>query len=200
MAFEVELKARVNHPDQIEARVAELGTFRHETLKEDVYFKRQGEAAPIPADRFRLRREGEQAVVNFKHQLQTGQLEVNDEVEFTVDDPHAFFQFAERFGFEPFVVKRKKARLYQLGRAQVELNEVEHLGHFIEIEILCKNGDQVAVARIELARLLNNLGLDATDLEPQLYIDMLQKVHPVRYQFIDNRSLTWPFEETPLST
>ncbi|MEW5960222.1 MAG: class IV adenylate cyclase [Chloroflexota bacterium] len=200
MAIEVELKARLSQPARIESRAAELGTFQRATFKEDIYFKRRGEGASVPDDRFRLRREGEQAVVNFKHPVETGGLEVNEEVEFTVDDPHAFFQFADRFGFEPFVVKRKQARLFRIGRAQVELNEVERLGHFIEIEILCDRGGEVAAARIEIARLLNDLGLDAADLEPQLYIELLQKVRPVRYKFIDDRSLSWPFEESLLST
>jgi predicted adenylyl cyclase CyaB len=134
-------------------------------------------------------------VVTFKQPVQTGGAEVNEEVEFEVDDAHAFFRFVDRFGFEPFVVKRKQARIYRIGRAQVELNEVEHLGHFVEIEILCQAEDDVPVARIELARLLNDLGLEATDLERRPYITMIQAAHPVRYRFVDDRSLDWPFVE-----
>ncbi len=195
MAFEVELKARLSRPEAVEARAAELGTFEEEVAKEDVYFRRQGETSRLPEDRFRLRREAGRAVVTYKERVEAGGVEVNREVEFGVDQAHAFFQFAHRFGFEPFVVKRKQSRVYRVGRARVELNRVEHLGPFAEIEILVDDETHVPAARIELARLLVKLGLDETDLEPRRYIDLIQAAHPVRYRFVDDPGLAWPFTE-----
>jgi predicted adenylyl cyclase CyaB len=195
MTFEVELKARLSNPSKVEADAAQLGAFEGETYKEDVYFRRRGDDSPVPEDRYRLRREGNKAVVTFKFAVAQAEVEVSEEVEFEVDDGHAFFRFADRFGFEPFAVKRKKSRSYKMGRARVELNEVEHLGHFIEIEILCDDEAAVPVARIELARLFNQLGLTSIDIEPRSYIELIQQAHPVHYQFINDRSLDWPFEE-----
>jgi adenylate cyclase class 2 len=195
MAFEVELKAHLNRPEVIEARAAELGVFKGETWKEDIYFRRRGDTAVLPADRYRLRRELGRAIVTFKELVQAGGVEVNDEIEFGVDDAHAFFQFADRFGFEPFVVKRKKSRVYRIERANVELNAVEHLGNFIEIEILCDEEALIPVARTEIARLYQNLGLTAADLEPRRYIELLQAAHPVQYRFVNDRALDWPFME-----
>jgi predicted adenylyl cyclase CyaB len=195
MAFEVELKAWLNQPEEIEAKAAQLGSFKKETLKEDVYFRRQGDTALLPADRFRLRREGSEAVVTFKQLVEAGGVEVNDEIEFGLDDAQAFYQFAARFGFEPFVVKRKKSRVYQIERANVEFNEVEHLGHFIEIEILCDDESLVPVARTEVARLYHNLGLATADMEPRRYIELIQEAHPVKYHFVNDRALDWPFIE-----
>jgi adenylate cyclase class 2 len=195
MTFEVELKARLRQPDVVKERVAELGKFVSETLKEDVYFRRHGDTSRIPAERYRLRREGAKAVVTFKQRVQTGTTEVNEEVEFVVDDAHAFFRFANQFGFEPFVVKRKKSMVYGVGRAHVELNEVEHLGHFVEIEILCDEEADVPVARTEIAALLDQLGLTQADLEPSPYILLIQEAHPVQYRFVDDPALDWPFGE-----
>ena len=97
MTFEVELKARLKEPVEIEQRAAKLGEFKRETSQEDVYFRRRGDSNRLPAERYRLRREGEQAVVTFKRPVEAGGLEVNQEVEFGVEDAHAFFQFADRF-------------------------------------------------------------------------------------------------------
>jgi len=195
MAFEVELKARLNQPDKIEERAAALGSFVGESFKEDIYFRRRGDRQLVPNDRYRLRREAGRAVVTFKQTLEAGGIEVNDEVEFGVDDAQAFFQFADRFDFEPFVVKRKKSRVYRIGQAHVELNEVEHLGHFTEIEILCDDPAFVPVARTEIARLMVLLGLTEADLEPRRYIELIQQAHPAQYQFVNDRSLDWPFVE-----
>ena len=195
MSYEVELKARLADPAATEAQAAQLGVFAKESYKEDIYFRRHGDTSPVPADRYRLRRDGEHALVTFKQKISLDGVEVNDETEFEVNDAHAFFQFTHRFGFEPFVVKRKKSRVYRVGRAHVELNEIEHLGYFVEIEILCDEEEQVAVARIEVSRLLNQLGLSAEDLESRFYIELLQEAHPVRYRFVNDGTLDWPFEE-----
>ncbi|MBN1995457.1 MAG: class IV adenylate cyclase [Anaerolineae bacterium] len=195
--FEVELKARVHQPEVIKKRAAALGEFVGEFFKEDVYFRRCGDTNPVPPKRYRLRREGKNAVVTFKQPVAADGAEANEEVEFAVDKPHAFFRFANHFGFEPFVVKRKKSQVYQVGRAHIELNKVEYLGHFVEIEILCANKANIPAAEAEINTLLERLGLSQADLEPRLYLVLLQQAHPVRYRFIDNPSLDWPFEETP---
>ncbi len=195
MTFEVELKARLSNPAEIEAQAKQLGVFEKETFKEDIYFRRKGDNSAVPADRYRLRREAKQYIVTFKQMISAGEMEVNEETEFEVDDAHAFFQFADHFGFEPFVVKRKKSRVYKIGRAHIELNEVEYLGHFVEIEILCENESGLFIARTEIARLLNQLGLSAENLESRPYIQLIQDNHPVQYSFINDDTLDWPFEE-----
>jgi len=196
MPFEVELKARLANPQEIETRAKQLGSLKKETLKEDVYFRPQGDTSVVPKDRYRLRREAEVSTVTFKQIKLAGGVEVNDETEFVVDNTHAFFKFAHRFGFEPFVVKRKQSRVYQIGRASVEFNQVEHIGHFIEIEIICTDESELLLTRTEIARLLNTLGLDADSLEPRPYIQLIQEAHPASYRFIDDDSLAWPFAET----
>jgi predicted adenylyl cyclase CyaB len=195
MPFEVELKARLNHPEAVQSRAAELGERVGETFKEDVYFRRRGDSSRYPAERYRLRREEGEAVVTFKQRVQAEDTEVYDEVEFAVSDAHAFFRFADRFGFEPFVVKRKKSTVYRIGRAHVELNEVEHAGHFTEIEILCDDEADVPAARAEIAVVLERLGLTQADLEPTPYILMIQNAYPVQYRFVNDPSSDWPFEE-----
>ena len=195
MALEVELKARLHQPAHIETKAARLGRFGGEFFKEDIYFRRRGDSGRLPDDRFRLRREGDKATVTFKQAIQAGGLEVNDEVEFGVDEARAFFRFADRFGFEPFVVKRKKSRLYRVGRAQVEINQVTHLGHFAEIEIMCSAEADVPIAKAELLHLLMRLNLKEADLEPRRYIEMIQEAYPVQYRFVSSSTSDWPFEE-----
>lgn len=195
MPYEVELKARLTNPEKINRQAAKIGQFTGETFKEDVYFRRKGNTQRSPDDRYRLRREADTAVVTFKQKIMVEGVEVNDEVEFAVDEPHAFYCFADRFGFEPFVVKRKQSRVYQVGRANVELNKVEHLGHFAEIEILCDEEADIAAATLEVQQVLVRLGLKPDDLEPRRYIDLIQEAHPVNYRFVNDRQLAWPFIE-----
>ena len=198
MTFEVELKARINDPQKIEAQAAKLGHFIGEFFKEDVYYCPVGDSRPVPSLRYRLRREGDKAIVTFKHRALTDGIEVNEEIEFAVDDAPAFFRFAHYTGAEPFVVKHKRSRVYQVGRANIELNEVTHLGYFAEIEILVADEAEVLGARAEISHLLTRLGLNQIDLEPGLYIEMLQAAHPVRYRYDPDSDPEWPFVEITL--
>jgi adenylate cyclase class 2 len=195
MYYEVEFKARLNQPEKIEEQVSKIGKFFKETFKEDVYFRRAGNSDIFPDDLYRLRREGDKAIVTFKQLVIVDEVEVNQETEFTVDDAHGFYRFAHRFGFEPFVVKRKKSRVYRVGQVNVELNEVEHLGDFAEIEILCDNEANVPAASIAIGQVLLRLGLTRYDIESRRYIELIQEAYPVRYQFVDDSSIDWPFIE-----
>jgi adenylate cyclase class 2 len=195
MPFEVELKARVREPDMVEARAAQLGRFQGTTLKEDIYFRPATDPSPIPAIRYRLRRTGAEAVVTFKQRIETGDIEINDEVEFAVDNMAAFFRFTHHIGFVPFVVKHKLSRLYQVGQAHLELNEVKHLGHFVEIEILCQAEAEIPLARAHISRLLADLGLSETDVEPRRYLELIQAAHPVSYRYLRESTSDWPFAE-----
>ena len=149
----------------------------------------------MPTERYRLRREAGQAVVTFKHKMPVDGIEVNDEVEFSVGNAHAFFRFAESFGFEPFVVKRKRSRVYKVNSASIEINEVEHIGYFAEIEILCEDEALLPVARTQIKEILARLGLTEDDLEPRFYTSMLQEAYPAQYRFVNDPKLDWPFAE-----
>ena len=60
---------------------------------------------------------------------------------------------------------------------------------------MCDEEEYIPVARTELARLLNRLGINAEDVERKYYILMIQEAYPAQYRFVDDKSLDWPFEE-----
>lgn len=183
MTTEVEIKAWVDDPAALEARVAASGEWLGERHLDDVYFVPRGEPPTDPHERFRLRRSGERAVVTFKQRQMIGDVEVNQETEFAVDDAHAFFKLADHLGFVPSIIKRKHSRVYRIDGIRVELNQVERLGHFIEIEILCAP-DEVDTARARVVDLLVRLGIPPEKIEPQRYNALLRQAHPARYQFV----------------
>lgn len=200
--IEVEMKARVKDLAAVERQLVEMGgTFVDEILKEDVYFRRKDSDSTSSSERYRLRRQkGRHSIVTFKDRIGPRGSGVRREIEFEVSDAHSFFLFTQRFEFEPFVVKRKRSRIYNVGRASVELNDMEHAGYFVEIEILVKDESNGAIetARDEVVRLFWDLGFGPYDMETRRYIDMIMENHPVQYRFVDDPGLDWPFEEMPL--
>lgn len=196
MTFEVEFKAWVDNPETLEARIQEFATFVEKQRKNDVYFRPAGTSGT--GEHFRLRLTDNEAIVTTKFRRLIEGMETNDEIEFVVSDPHALVRWADRFGFEPFVVKRKTGRLYEAGRVRLELNEVEHLGTFLEVEILCEEEAEIEEARQELDSWRQRLGIDRGTIEHTPYIMLLQQRHPVRYELAHDDPQTL-VREVPLN-
>lgn len=182
--IEIELKAWLTDYEAtrraVEAAGAEL---RGDSVKRDLYYgpERKGprdidlEKDPV----FRLRSEGADWIVTAKRRSTEDGIETNEEVEFKVDDPAAFREFAQQIGFRPFIVKRKTTRKYESGRVGVELHRLDPLGDFIELEIMLEDGapaDERKEAERELREHLARYGVPEGKIEPRRYIDMLRKI------------------------
>lgn len=192
--IEVEFKAWVDDPEAFEAIVSAHAQFVGEVDKHDIYFHQPD----TPELRLRLRREGDRATVTTKEKHISDGIETSDEIEFKVSDAQAFCRLVDRFGFEPFVMKRKITRRYRAGAVDIELSEVAHLGFFVEVEILCDDETQVEAARRELGVWAERLGISPDAIEPRLYIHLLAERHPARYAFDHDDPATLVREE-PLS-
>jgi predicted adenylyl cyclase CyaB len=180
MKFEVEKKARLKSPAAMEKKLAEKGRFEGTFVKEDRYYllrpagKRRIDMKRDPIFRIRIM-EG-RCWLGAKKRTFRGKTEINEEVEIPLGHPREALWFLETYlGLEPFVRKRKSTRLYRVGSARVEINKVDGLGHFLEVEVqkkrLGKRDEKAALDRID--SIFRELGVDESDVEPRYYIDLL---------------------------
>lgn len=182
--IEVELKAWLTDYEATRRAVEAAGAEpRGEVVKRDLYYgPERKHAREIDLERdpvFRLRSEGDAWRVTAKRHAVEGGVESNEEVEFGIDDVAAFREFAQRIGFRPFIVKRKQSRRYAFGRINVELNKVDPLGDFIELEVLLDDGAGAAERREaerEIRDFLARAGVPEAKIEPRRYIDLLRKI------------------------
>jgi adenylate cyclase, class 2 len=181
LSIEVELKAWLTSYEATRKAVEAAGaTFVKETEKRDNYYGPERKRAldidfakdPI----FRIRSEEGKAVVAVKRREIDDGVEINDELEFEIADQASFREFARLIGFAPFIVKRKKSRRYSLGRATIELQKVDPLGDFIEIEILVEDREDIPEAQAEIRALLERFGVPKEKIEPRQYIDLLRRI------------------------
>lgn len=179
MAIEVEFKAWVDDLETLEASLRSQADFAGEAHKHDIYFRQPAG----PHGHLRLRREGQTTAVTTKSKQIVDGVEISEEVEFEVSDAGAFCRLMDRFGFEPFAVKRKASRIYRAGATTLELSQVESLGSFVEVEILCEDETRVEAARQELAAWAERLGIPAEAIEPRPYIRLIRELCPARYAF-----------------
>jgi adenylate cyclase class 2 len=183
--IEVELKAWLESPEKIKRKLRKIARFEAEIKEEDIYFT-FAHTSGYQWHRFRLRTIGRRSIVTVKvPNRPTSEpgagIEANREYEFAVSNPEAFKVFCREFGFRVLIEKHKRVRRYLLkpGRrlfafpVHIELNHIENLGDFIELETLVEKEEQVPRASAFINSLLDTLGVPRSRIEPRAYTEML---------------------------
>lgn len=91
------------------------------------------------------------ATMTYKGPLQPGPLKTRPEYEVAIDDPAAAKALLAQLGFTQTFAFAKRRESWQLGACRVELDEVPHLGRFVEIEGPDDGTVHAAAARLGLA-------------------------------------------------
>ena len=175
---EIEIKARVADPVATETAIRAFAEFERETVKRDEYWGLDG-----PGDFFtkvRVRDEDGVPTVTYKRKETRGDIEVNDEREFTVSDRSALECLLADLGFAVYVKKEKRTKTFGY-RARdgnpvtVELSLVARLGWFVELEILADDPDEGEIGRAEadLRETLAKCGVPESAIERRFYTEML---------------------------
>lgn len=68
---------------------------------------------------------------------------------------------------------RKRRVLVRCGRTRIHLDEVDGLGHFVELEVVLADGEPEAGGIAEAHALMARLGIGDADLEDRAYVDLL---------------------------
>jgi adenylate cyclase class 2 len=201
MAMEIEVKARVDDLRAIKNGVSLLASPPLSFEKEDCYWVPAGDIPKgVPRSGVRVRREKrrlpgngvedeEKTLVTYKSKEVREGIEINDEMEFAVSDPHAFEELLKRLGLKPGLRKRKKGWAWIFpdnssdgnGTIHIELCQVtgldRDLGWFAELEILTGDagGETVAAARKRLLELLDTLNIPRENIEDRYYSELLSQ-------------------------
>ncbi len=172
--MEVETKVKIEDVGEIREKIKSFAKFLKKTRKEDIYFTFKNTEG-YPKERFRVRKEGKKYTLNFK--LGQGRNKKTDvltkeEFEFYVDDIKTFTAFLQEFGFKSFVQKIKDSEIYTYDGVNIEINNVKHLGWFLEVEVLCQK-DKVREAKAKIVKVLRLLSIKKSQIENTGYTKML---------------------------
>jgi adenylate cyclase class 2 len=141
MAVEIEAKMAVPDHEPVREALRRRGARRLKRTNEtNVFFDTDDGSLRAGGQGLRLRTNrdadsGEAThVITHKGPLQPGQLKSREETEVVVDDPAATTRLFERLGLGVTLSFEKRRETWELGACKVELDEVPHLGPFVEIE------------------------------------------------------------------
>ena len=177
MNKEIELKARVENPEAVKKHLSDSYGVCELIKKYDIYYQ-------YPSGQLsRLRVEDGKNCVTLKRKKTENGIEINDELEFFVDDGEAFLEFLRMTGAVEYIRKIKTGYRYAAvagdDAVTVELCEVSTLGWFIEIEkVIGGSGAEITEDDIEYAqklilKVLHETGIPEQDIEKRYYSEML---------------------------
>jgi adenylate cyclase class 2 len=106
----------------------------------------------------------DELVITYKGPLEAGPLKSRPEIEVTVNDFDRALALLEHLGYAPNLRFEKRRESWKLDGCKIELDELPHLGHFIEIE----GPDEPTVMRVR-----ERLGLAGAPLERRSYAELL---------------------------
>jgi adenylate cyclase, class 2 len=141
MAIEIEAKMRVDDHEAVRARLRESGAVaRRKVVETNMFFDTDDRTLQAADKGLRLRVNHNVAddtrtnVITFKGPRLHGPLKTREEVELTVESEADATLLLERLGFAKRLTFAKRRETWTLGGCQVELDELPHLGTFVEIE------------------------------------------------------------------
>jgi len=181
--IEVEIKAWLDNRSEMKKKMEKIARLEEELSEQDLYFT-FAESKGYQRKRFRLRQADKRSIVTVKIPgVSDLGVEANREFEFEVSDPEAFKVFCKEFGMRTLIEKHKKVKRYsylpdkkEFGYpVTIEINQVQNLGDFLELETLVDKDQHIAMASAFLKSLLDRLGVPRSKIEPRAYTELLYK-------------------------
>ena len=174
---EIELKARIQNREDVESRLAKCMRPMGKVDKRDEYWEVSSRDPLHPGTfRFRVRKEPGHTTITFKDKSFDGDLEINREFEFGIDNEAVFKIFVERLQGRFVYRKHKIGTRWESETGIVaEVVEVAPLGLFLEVECVCNTQDALAQeeAKCQLYDVLEWCGIPRRALEPRPYSQLL---------------------------
>ena len=164
--LEVETKVKIDNVSKLRSKIKKIAIFEKKESRGDDYFALQKKGYPKKS--FRIRDDGKKLIVNFKKHLKklySQGVVVKKEFEFELSDmTHIgnFLALLDDFGFKEWVKKRKTTESYLYKkdkRVIIEINKVQHLGYYMEIEYKARNSE-VEKARKKILQVLQELEIN----------------------------------------
>jgi len=169
--LEVETKAKIDNVSELRKKIKKIAVLKKKESRGDDYFALKIKTYPKKA--FRIRYDGKKYVVNFKKRIKSlfsKDIVVKEEFEFEIKDLkniNNFLYLLEDLGFKQWVKKRKHTESYthkKDKRIIIEINKVEHLGYYLEIEYLAKRSE-VGKAKRKIRSTLKELEIGKDQID-----------------------------------
>jgi predicted adenylyl cyclase CyaB len=169
MARNVEIKAWLPQRETCIIRAEQMSGRPAEVIhQEDIFF-------PCESGRLKLRifsRTGGELI--FYRRTDEKGPKTSDYSITKTEEPIKLREIMEKaFGIRAVV--KKTRLLFLVGRTRIHIDAVEDLGDFIELEVVLDDSEDKSVCEKEIITLMQELGIDETNLIDSAYVDLIEK-------------------------
>lgn len=168
--IEFEVKAPVQDP-LLPGRLAQRGLRVGVVDQVDAYFRHPARDFAKTDEALRLRSVDGNAEVTYKGPKLDPHTKTRLEVTTPVADYESMAAILRALGFEPVAVVRKRRETYQVDRFEVDLDTVEGLGMYVEVEAMVPDVNDLDRLKAQAFGLLAELG--AGTPERRSYLELL---------------------------
>jgi len=172
---EIEAKIAVDDLDAMEARLRELGAVRKgEYTETDTFFDFPDKRLKTADSALRLRERRDLAThksnyrLTYKGPRQKGPFKHRAEIEFSVDQPENVQAMLEVLGFHAIISYTKRRNSWSFDRCDIEVDEIEGIGKFIEVE----GPDEACIRQV-----LASLAVEDRPVIQERYLSRVIKKH-----------------------
>ena len=168
MPSNIEVKARVRDFAQIRLRAERLSDTPVEVIpQEDTFF-----VTPRGRLKLRLLTEEQGQLIYYTRPDQEGPKRSDYQL-YGTSDPEGLKRVLE-LAYKVRGVVRKTRYVYLVGQTRVHLDDVQGLGHFMELEVVLEDGQSDAEGQRIAEELMASLGVEKSDLLEGAYMDLLE--------------------------
>lgn len=172
--IEVEIKAAVKHPDKVRLRLIKLGCVSSgKKLQSDTYYNSRDRDFAATDEALRIRKEGVDAVITYKGPRIGSDSKSRREIEVGVNDAAAAEDILIALGYTRVLCIVKSREIFRSGEHVLSLDEVEGLGHFLEIETFCETEDEVQEKVDRIIGILRDIGIGRDTTTTKSYLELL---------------------------
>ena len=175
--IEVEAKASIDNPGVLRRLARRYGRYIGKEKKIDDYYTTQPEGK-YPMKSVRIRKREGWYEVNFKQKISYARgVHAKKETEFRIGDLKDFIALLKDMGFRLWLRKKKESEVYEIKKNfHIEINKVQGLGWFVEVEYLC-NLPEVSKARAAVVGMIEKLGISKSKVIEEGYTKLLWDKH-----------------------
>ncbi|RAP51361.1 MAG: hypothetical protein BZ138_05400 [Methanosphaera sp. rholeuAM270] len=179
--IEVEIKAKIEDSKKAFERIIEIGgEYSHSEKQHDIYFngidrdfKKSDEALRIrelPDNNDNLVR-----VLTYKGPKLDVETKTRKEVEVVIANTENMIEILSNIGFRPSAIVDKSRRIFFYEDYTINIDKVEKLGYFMEIEHVTDDESDIDVIQEDIFGIFGKLGI--TDgFEKVSYLELLEEI------------------------
>lgn len=176
--IEIEIKAKINDPKRAFEKIQEIGgVYSHTEIQRDIYFNGENKDFKKTDEALRIREipDGDDFIniLTFKGPKLDSETKTRKEIEVTIDDKEKMTDILINLGFKPSAIVNKVRRIFKYEEYTITVDKLNELGHYIEIEYITKDADNIGIVQEKIFEIFENMGI-TEGFEKKSYLELLE--------------------------